>query len=153
MGRVPLSVVMQRGGVLVREKHYTWSDYEPIVRTAQPHQRNHSLQQHNVDRRHHGWQPLAPLFSTPTSFKLFVEPTLNLMHHNSTPVHSSYKSIKWQRWVGRFDTLGKLVFAHRSLRAGGGGFSCSFDIFIILEGRRHPLLTEDTHPLQRGCPL
>ena len=109
MGRVTLSLVMQRAGVLVREKHYTWSDYEPIGRTAQPHQRNHSLQQHNVDRRHHGWQPLAPLFSTTTSFKLLLEPTVNLMHHKIRPVLSSYKSIK-------------LYTGHSALRGGVSNF-------------------------------
>ena len=34
----------------------------------------------------------------------------------SSQHHSSYKSIKWSGWVGRFDTLGKLVSAHRSQR-------------------------------------
>ena len=86
-----MSVEMQTTRVL-GEKHYTWSDYEPIGRTAQPQQRNHSLQQRNVDRRHHGRQPLEySHLSSPPSFKLLVEPStepfVHLMHNNCQRVH------------------------------------------------------------------
>ena len=54
-------------------------------------------------------------FKLPKCASIRVQCHLQLAE-KSLSNHSSYKSIKWIGWVGRFDTLGKLVSAHRAQR-------------------------------------